>query len=478
MAQVITDHDASTLSALLHSRQVSCREAMQATLERIHQLNPAYNAIVNLAPDDALLAQADACDAELAQGRSRGWLHGIPVAIKDAADAVGFPTTKGSVLLANHMPKQDSIMTARMKAAGCIVIGKTNTPELGLGSHTFNSLFGATHNAWDTAVSAGGSSGGAAVALAQRMLPIADGSDFMGSLRNPAGWNHVYGMRPTQGRIPQGANPDVWIDLLSTEGPMGRSIEDMGRLLATQSGHDPRAPLSLQSTLDWSPSAADASILRGLRIGWLGDLGGYLATEPGVLDACRDALRHFEAAGAFVEEIPLGRDPAPIWECWLAWRRAIAGPRVGTLINLPQAREKIKPEALWEYDCSQGMSFMDFRRATQVRTSYYQHMRTLLERWDVLVLPSAQVWPFDVDMRWPQEIAGRKMDTYHRWMETTIYATLAGLPSLVVPAGFHANRRWPMGIQLIGKHSADAFVLRVGAAYEQVRKDFIALRPE
>lgn len=472
----ITDLDASQLSTRIHAKDLSCREVMQAFLARIHRLNPAFNAIVNLAPDDVLLAQADEADRELAAGRSRGWLHGMPVAIKDAADAVGFPTTKGCELLADHRPSRDSLMTARMKAAGCIVIGKTTTPELGLGSHTFSTLFGATRNAWDTAVSAGGSSGGAAVCLAQRMLPVADGSDFMGSLRNPAGWNHVYGFRPTQGRVPQVHGPDVWIDLLSTEGPMARSALDLGRLLATQSGHDARAPLSLQSVMDWK-AGADVSILKGLRIGWLADLGGHLATEPGVMATCRDALRHFESAGAIVEEVPLGFDADRVWETWLTWRRAIAGPRVGALMHLPGAKDRIKPEAQWEYECSLGLSYMDFRRASETRTAYYRHMLALFDRWDVLVLPSAQVWPFDVTMRWPREIAGRTMDTYHRWMETTIYATLAAMPALVVPAGFHANGKWPMGIQLMGRHSADALLLRVAQAYEALRRGLVALRP-
>ena len=192
---------------------------------------------------------------------------------------------------------------------------------------------------------------------------------------------------------------------------------------------------------------------------------------------CEDALRHFSLAGAVVEEIPLGFDPAKVWDSWLAWRRAIAGPRVGALMHLPGAREKIKPEAQWEYECSQGMKFVDFRVATETRSAFFKHLGTLFEKWDVLVLPTAQVWPFDVAMRWPRQIAGRAMDTYHRWMEVTTYATLAGIPSLAVPAGFHANGKWPMGIQLMARHSADAFLLRVAAAYEQVRRDFIALRP-
>jgi amidase len=474
----ITDLSACALSHRIQSRELSCRELMAATLARIHALNPNYNAIVNLAPDDVLHAQAATCDAELAQGRSRGWLHGIPLAIKDASDAAGFPSTKGCALLADHMPERDSVMTARLRAAGAIVIGKTNIPELGLGSHTFNTVFGATRNAWDPQVSAGGSSGGAAVALALRMLALADGSDFMGSLRNPAGWNHVFGMRPTQGRVPTGPGPDVWVDQLSTEGPMARTVEDLGRLLATQAGHDPRLPLSLQSTLDWSPArAGDTSALQGLKVGWLGDLGGYLAMEDGVLATCGEALAAMASAGARVEEIPLGLDPAPLWDCWLTWRRALAGPRVEALIERPGARDKIKPEALWEYDHSLGLGYLDFMRASQQRTRYYHHMQGLFEHWDVLALPSAQVWPFPVEERWPREIAGRAMDTYHRWMEVTIYPTLAGLPAISIPAGFHATRGWPMGVQLIARHSADALLLRVAGAYEVVRGELLARRP-
>ncbi|MBC5768077.1 amidase [Ramlibacter albus] len=469
----VTDLDASQLSQRIHARDVSCREVMRAYLDRIHRLNPVFNAIVNLAPDEALLAQADVFDTELAQGRSRGWLHGIPIAIKDAADAKGFPTTRGCELLAHNIADRDNVMVARLRSAGCIVIGKTNIPEFGLGSHTFNTLFGATRNAWDTHVTAGGSSGGAAVCLAQRMLPIADGSDFMGSLRNPAGWNHVFGMRPTQGRVPNGPNPDVWVDQLSTEGPMARTVEDLGRMLATQSGFDERVPLSLQSTLHVTGETS----LQGVKIGWLGDLRGYLPMEDGVLDACRDALRHMQDAGAVVEDIELGFDPEPLWHAWLSWRRALTGPRVEPLLSRPGAREKIKPEALWEYDQSKSLSFLDFMHASQVRTRFYQHLLTVFEKWDVLALPSAQVWPFDVNERWPKEIAGRKMDTYHRWMEATIYATFAGLPAISVPAGFHAQRGWPMGLQLVAKHSADAFLLRVAAGYEAVRGDFLRRRP-
>ncbi len=477
MSHHITDFDACALSKAIHSGEMSCTEVMQAYLQRIDQFNPKFNAIVNLAPTDTLMSQARQCDQELASGHSRGWLHGIPQAIKDTGHALGFPSTMGSRVLEKQMPRADSIMTARMKAAGCIVIGKTNMPELGLGSHTFNDLFGATPNAWDTAVSAGGSSGGAAVALAQRLLPVADGSDFMGSLRNPAGWNHIFGMRPSQGRVPYGPGADVWVDQLGTEGPMARSVRDLARLLATQSGHDPRQPLSLNGALDASGLQYSPEALRGLRVGWLGDLEGHLAVEDGILEVCEDALETMQNAGAAVEPMVLGYDTQALWDTWLVWRRALVGPKVAALLALPGAREMLKPEALWEHEHSLSLSYMDFQKASQRRTGYYHHLLQVFDRVDVLALPVAQVWPFPIEARWPQQIAGRQMDTYHRWMECTVYATLAGLPAISLPAGFHAHKPWPMGIQLIGKPQGDLALLQVAAAYEAVCGDWLQRRP-
>jgi amidase len=473
----ITDLDADALSRAIHARQVSCREVMQAYLGRIHRINPRVNAIVNLAPDDVLLAQADACDAELAQGRSRGWLHGIPQAIKDASHAAGFPTTMGCTLLADAVATTDSVMTARMKAAGCIVVGKTNLPELGLGSHTFNRVFGATRNAWDGAVSAGGSSGGAAVALAQRLLPVADGSDSMGSLRNPAAWNHVYGMRPSQGRVPFWPAAEVWVTHFGTEGPMARTVRDLAKLLAIQSGRDARVPLSIAAPLAPLPEGAGAEALRGLRVGWLADLGGYLAVEDGLLGVCGEALQRMAGAGAVVEPAALGFDPAALWDAWLVWRHALAGRRVAALLGRPGAREQIKPEALWEHDCAQRLDVFTFMRAAELRTAFHTHLVGLFERFDVLALPVTQAWPFPIGERWPKAIAGRAMDTYHRWMEVTLYATFGGLPAISVPAGFHPNGRWPAGLQLIGAPQADAALLRVAAGYEATSAGLLGRRP-
>ena len=477
-ADPITDLDAHALSRAIHARELSCVEVMRAYLARIHRVNPRFNAIVNLAGDETLLAQAAERDAELARGASRGFLHGMPQAIKDAASAVGFPTTFGSPLLKSQVARIDGVMVERMKAAGCIVIGKTNMPEFGLGSHTYNTVFGATGNAWDPNVSAGGSSGGAAVCLAQRLLPVADGSDFMGSLRNPAAWNHVFGLRPSQGRVPYWPTADAWLAQLGTEGPMARTVRDLAALLSIQAGHDPRAPLSIaQGAQDFVPGP-DASV-RGARIAWLGDLGGHLALEPGIAAACERALQTLVDAGAVVEPLSaLGVDLNRVWQAWLAWRRMLVAPRVAAALALPGAtREQIKPDALWEYDQAQSMSATDFSRASETRTRFHAQMLALLQRFDALALPVAQVWPFDLQMLWPREIAGRTMDTYHRWMEVTLYATFAGLPAISVPAGFDAQDRLPTGLQLIGRPQGDAALLQLAAGYESLIGPQLARRP-
>ena len=474
----LTDWGGCDLSRAIHARQVSCREVMQAYLARIHRLNPVFNAIVNLAPDDALLAQANSCDAELAGGQSRGWMHGMPQAIKDTGQAQGFPTTYGCLALKDAVAVRDGLMAERMKAAGCIVIGKTNMPEFGLGSHTFNSLFGTTGNAWDVSVSAGGSSGGAAVALAQRLLPVADGSDFMGSLRNPAAWSNTFGLRPSQGRVPLWPAADTWVSQLSTEGPLARTVRDLAALLGTQAGHDPRVPLSIAEGPQNFLAGGISRSLKGLRVGWLGDLNGHLAMADGLMPCLEQALHRLASHGAVVEPAAHGFDADAVWLAWLAWRRALVAPRVAAVLKQAGARERIKPEALWEHDQGMSLSFMSFMQASEIRTAFYAHLCALLARYDVLALPTTQVWPFPVSERWPESVGGRQMDTYHRWMESTLYATFAGLPAISLPAGFHANGRWPAGIQLIGQPQGDAALLRVAAAYEQLIPDLLAKRPE
>ncbi len=470
---------ACALSDALHQKGLSSRELMLATLDQIDRLNPSFVAVVNLQDREGLLAQAAARDAQLARGESMGWLHGMPIAVKDQANAAGIPTPLGSPLMKNFVPQNDSVMVARMKAAGAIVIGKTNTPEFGLGSHSFNEVFGATGNAYDASKTAGGSSGGAAVALALRMVPVADGSDFMGSLRNPAGWNNVFGMRPTQGRVPYYPAQDVWVSQLVTDGPMARTVSDLAMLLSVQAGHCAQAPLSIAES-----GARFASDLRtdvkGRRIGWLANLNGYLPMEAGILDACENGLRRLEGLGCAVTPTALGTAPEGVWQTWLAWRRVLVASRLSPFFLQAKNRALIKPEAQWEYDQAQGMSAPEFLSASVQRSAFYQHMLSLFERHDVLALPVAQVWPFPKDWRWPQEIVTPQgtvaMDTYHRWMEVVIYATLAGLPSISVPVGFNAQGL-PMGMQLIGKPQGDFELLQLAKAYEDTIGDWLSVRP-
>ena len=473
--QDITQLGALDLSRAIHTKQVSCREVMLATLAQVDRLNPQSNAIVSRVDSEILLNQADARDAQLARGESMGWLHGIPQAVKDLAHVQGLRTTLGSPLMKDFVASEDGLMAQRMKAAGAIVIGKTNTPEFGLGSHTFNEVFGATRNAWNPDKTAGGSSGGAGVALAQRMLSVADGSDFMGSLRNPAGWNHVFGMRPSQGRVPMWPVQDVFIAQLGTEGPMGRHMRDVAMLLSTQAGAHPCSPTSLSEDPAVFAGSLDSNP-KGQRIGWLGDLQGYLPMEGGILEVCQSALNSFSGMGCTIDEAQLGMPPEQIWQAWLVWRQALMGPRIAPFLINPANRAHIKAEALWEYDQSLGLTGAQLMSASASRTRFYQSMLTLFEKFDVLAIPVAQVWPFDVSLRWPQNVAGQSMDTYHRWMEVVIYATLAGLPSISVPAGFGANGL-PMGLALIGKPQGDWALLKLAHAYEMANLGMLAQRP-
>jgi amidase len=457
--------DATALSGAIRAREVSCREVMRAYLDRIDRLNPRWNAIVSLQPREQLLAQADERDAQLARGQWLGWMHGMPQAIKDGAMTKGIASTYASPLLKDFVPDFDALFVERTKRAGAIVIGKTNMPEFGLGSNTYNTVFGITRNAYDPSVSAGGSSGGAAVALALRMVPVADGSDVGGSLRNPAAFNNVYGFRPTTGVVPNYPAPEVFTHELFSVGPMARNVADLAMLLSVQAGHDPRVPLSHEGdparfARPLTPPA------RGTRIGWLGDFDRYLPIEPGILDLCRDGLRVLQQVGCLVDEARLGFEPERLWRCFGTLRSATIAATRGAFYADPAKRKLMKPEAVWEVECGLKTTSLDLYKASVERTAWYQHALALFERYDFLALPTAQVFPFDVNTHWPKEVAGRAMDTYHRWMEVVIGPTLAGLPAISVPVGFSANGL-PMGMQLIGRPRGDFELLQLAYAYEQ-----------
>lgn len=456
------------LAQRIRQRDVSCREVMQAHLEQIERYNPAVNAIVSQQPDDLLLAEADQRDAELARGQYRGWMHGLPHAVKDLSLTQGIRTTLGSPLFRDYVPERDGIMVERIKAAGAIIIGKTNTPEFGLGSHSYNPIFGATGCAYAPERTAGGSSGGAAAALALQMVPVADGSDMMGSLRNPAAFNNIIGMRPSQGRVPFDDSADLFIDQLGYEGPMGRSVRDVALLLSVQAGGDARAPLSIAENGEQFAGSLERDF-QGARLGWLGDLGGYLPMEKGVLELCRRSFADFEAIGCHIEDAALGFSPERLWDTWRTLRHWMVAGSLGAACNDPARRELLKPEAIWEVENGLKLSAMDVFHASVARSDWYRAISRLFERYDYLLLPSAQVFPFDKSWDWPKEIAGKTMDTYHRWMEVVIPATLSGCPAANVPVGFN-EQGLPMGLQIIGRHQADMAVLQLAHAYEQASR--------
>jgi amidase len=374
--------------------------------------------------------------------------------VKDVEAVAGLPLTMGSPLLRDQVPVADSIMVSRLRAAGAIFIGKTNVPEFGFGSHTYNRVFGTTLNAYDQSRTAGGSSGGAAVALATRMVPLADGSDHAGSLRNPAAFNNVFGFRPSFGRVPAEA-PDVFAATLTVLGPMARSAEDLALLLSVQAGPDPRAPLSIPQSGVSLTAPLDVPVA-GRRIGWLGDLGGYLAVEPGILPLCESA-------------VAIGFPMAELWEAWTTLRSWGVAANLGEAYADPARRALLKPEAQWEIARGLSVSGTAISAALAVRTRWYLHMLGLLERFDHLVLPSAQVFPFAAELHWPKAIAGREMDTYHRWMEVVIPATMAQLPALNVPVGFGALGL-PMGMQIIGRPQDELSCLQIAQAYDRATR--------
>ena len=451
------DWSATELSAAVHARKVAPSEVMAAWLAQVAVVNPSVNAIISARDPDALMAEARALDDMVPSG----WLHGIPFAIKDLVATKGLRTTWGSPIFADHVPVRDDLVAARLRAAGAVIAAKTNVPEWGQGSHSFNPVFGVTRNPYDPARGAGGSSGGAAAALATRMAWVADGSDMMGSLRNPAAFCNVYGFRPTWGLVPQNAEGDTYLSTLSTEGPMARTVEDVARLLQVLAGENPEVPFprtvpDLQLDRD----------LKGCRIGWLADWGGAYPVEPGILPLCEAALRQMEDMGVQVEALPPPFPAEKLWSSWVTLRAMLNAGSKRALAEDPAKRALTKPETIWEIEQGLGLSAQAVYEASVIRSRWHAHAARLFQTYDAVVLPSAQVWPFPADWRWPQEIAGQKMDTYHRWMEVVIPASLIGLPTLSIPVGF-GPQGLPMGMQIIGRSGDDRGVLAIGQAWHR-----------
>jgi amidase len=432
------------LAALIRTRQVSAREVMVAHLDRINKLNPTLNAIVAKLDDDRCLSLADDADLRLARGEPAGPLHGLPWAFKDLEDAVGFPCTCGSPIFKNRLPAEDTALVATLRRAGVIPIGKTNVPEFGMGSHTYNRVYGTTVNPYDVTRSAGGSSGGAGAALAAGMLPLADGSDLGGSLRNPANFNNIVALRPTSGLAPVLSDPTS--RGLNVKGPMARSVDDVAFLLG------------VMAQRDFTPLERD---VKGVRVAWCLDLGG-LPLEPAVRDALNASRQIFENLGCFVEDAC--PDLADADDLFLTMRRRRAFVNLGSLLQAH--RSQMKPEAVQEIERGAAVTGADVAGATAQHERLLARVRVFFEAHEFLVCAVNQVAPFDATLDWPHEIAGVKMEHYAAWMKSAYWISTTLCPAISVPAGFTPGGL-PVGVQIIGRHGDDAGVLQVAHAFEQ-----------
>ncbi|MBB3732242.1 amidase [Nonomuraea dietziae] len=437
---------ATEMVRLLRAREISAVELMRAHLARIEQVNPAVNAIVTLVAERALEAAAAADASE-----PKGPLHGVPVAHKDLVDTAGVRTTYGSPLFADHVPESDDILVERLRNAGAIAIGKTNTPEFGTGSHTVNEVFGATRNPYDLSRSAGGSSGGAAAALATGMVPLADGSDMGGSLRNPASFCNVVGLRPTPGRVPDISDTAAWYTL-AVSGPMARTVEDLTLMMSVMSGFDPRSPYSIKE-----PFAADLEApVRGLRVAFSPDLGG-LPVDHETAAVTASAAKVFERLGAHVEQVDLDlSDADDAFRIYRAWYYALS---FGELNGLGA-------NTAWNVEQGRLVTGADLARAEKLRSGLYQRMAAFFDTYDVLVAPVSQVPPFPVEQPYVDEINGVKLPDYLTWMRSAYWISVLHAPAASVPAGF-TSTGLPVGVQIVGRPFDDAGVLRVAHAFEQ-----------
>jgi amidase len=457
---------ARQLAHLLKTRKISAVELMRAFIARIERVNSKVNAIVTFLPEGALKA-AKALDRKKSLG---GPLAGLPIAHKDLVPTKGVRTTFGSLVYEKHIPQEDHLIVERLGAAGAILIGKTNTPEFGAGSQTFNKVFGVTRNPYDLSKTAGGSSGGAGAAVAAGMLPFADGSDFAASLRNPGNYCNVVGFRPTPGRVPNWPAANAW-DTLSVIGPMARTVDDCAFFFSAMAGPDPRAPTSISE-----PGSVFAKSLRRdfkkVRIAWSRDLGG-LPIDPRVTKVLEQHRKTLESLGCMVDEAE--PDFSGATEAFEALRAVSFLGRFGPLLK--EHRDKIKDTVLWNIE--QGMRFTPEKiaRAGQMRSDLFHRMRVFLERYEFMACPVNQLPPFPAEMEWPREIAGVKLENYLDWMKSCYYITITSHPAISVPAGF-TPEGLPVGLQIVGRYRADLSVLQLAKAFESATQVWKRRPPE
>jgi amidase len=448
---------ASEQAGLVRAGSLSALELVDAHLVRIERLNPAVNAVVTLVADRAIAAAREA-DRSRAEGRELPPLHGLPIAHKDLVDTAGVRTTYGSPSFAGHVPDADALLAVRLREAGAILVGKTNTPEWGAGSHTFNPVFGLTRNPWDATRSAGGSSGGAAVAVACRMLPLADGSDLGGSLRNPAAWTGVVGLRPTPGVVPSWPSEAPWLPF-AVDGPIARTAADVALLLSAMAGPDPRAPLSQRAAALDLAAPLDGD-LRGRRVAWSPSLGG-LPVEAAVLDVVRAAVARLGEIGLDVTEAEPDLTGADhVFETWRGFMFALS---LGDLYDSDGAR--MKATVRWNVERGRALRSSDVVAATRLHAALGERVVAFFERYDYLACPVTQVEPFPVETEYPAEVAGVAMGSYLEWMRSCSRVTVTGCPAVSIPAGLTAAGL-PVGLQLVARPFAERALLEVAHALD------------
>jgi len=441
------------LARLIRARKLSATEVMKAFIAQIERVNPKVNAIVTFVPELAL-STANKIDR---QKRSTQF-GGLPIAYKDLVPTKGIRTTWGSLLYKDHVPAADHLVVERLSSAGAITLGKTNTPEFGAGSQTFNKVFGATRNPYDLSKTSGGSSGGAAVAVACGMLPFADGSDLAASLRNPGNYCNVVGFRPTPGRVPSWPATDAW-DTLSVMGPMARTVADCAFLLSAMAGPDPRAPTSI----DERGSVFSKPLSRNfkkIRVAWSRDLGG-LPVDPRVTSVLEGQKRVFKDLGCIVEDAE--PDFSGATEAFETLRAIGFLGRYGA--HLEQHRDKLKNTVIWNIEQGMKLQPRQIARARALRTDLFHRMRSFLEKYAFLLCPVNPLPPYGIEVEWPREVAGVKMNNYLDWMKSCYYISITSHPAISVPAGF-THDGLPVGIQIVGRYRDDFGVLQLAHAFE------------
>jgi amidase len=449
---------ARQMADLIRQKKLSAREVMQAHLKQIQRINSKVNAIVTLVPEDQLMAQAAAADESLAQGKWLGPLHGLPVGVKDLHETNGIRTTYGSPLHRDFIPDFDCRVVQREKSAGAIVIGKTNVPEFGLGSQTFNPVFGPTRNPYDVTKTCGGSTGGGSVALACGMVPLADGSDMGGSLRNPPNFCNIVGLRPSPGRVPDVPTNLGWFTL-SVAGPVARNVSDCAFFLSILAGFDPQSPISLETPAAQFAQPLGNRSFKGVRVALFKDLG--LPWEPEVKGAVQAQRKVFESLGCIVEEAePDFRDAN---ECFVAWRHWATELSFGD--QLAAHGDQLNEYIHWHVEEGRKLTGPYLSRIEAKRSALFQRMHAFLSKYEFFILPVNQVLPFDVNRHYPTEIAGVKMENYIAWMKSAYYISTVGNPAMSVPCAFSASGL-PIGIQIVGRHHDDWGVLQMAYAFE------------